>query len=233
MGATGFILLLVTGLILEWPPLSPLAVGGWSRLLHRIGAVMYILWPILYASLRPKDLMAVVKESLTYGRDEWEWFKRMPGYFLGRASKMPPQGRVNAGQKLHHLGVGVTSILVVSTGLVLWLGKGQLGASGLAVTAMIHDISMLVLTVLLVGHVYFTFLYGALPAMLTGYVPESYARLEHSKWLATLQTAPSVPDSVADSKTDRAVAVAGQAAPAQTSASSERQAQPNEAKKPD
>ena len=189
MGAAGFVILLFTGLILEWPPLSPLAAGGGSRLLHRVGAVMYILWPILYAILHPKELVQVIQESLTYGRDEWEWFKRMPGYFLGRASKMPSQGRINAGQKLHHLGIGVMSIFVVATGLVLWLGKGQLGANGLAITAMIHDISMLTLTVLFVGHVYFTFLYGALSGMLNGYVPESYARLEHSKWLAALERA--------------------------------------------
>jgi formate dehydrogenase subunit gamma len=227
MGAAGFILLLVTGLILEWSPLAALAAGGGSRLLHRIGAVMYILWPILYAILCSKDLMEVVKQSLTYGRDEWEWFKRMPGYFLGRAGKMPPQGRVNAGQKLHHLGVGVMSVVVALTGLVLWWGKGQLGASGLAVTAMIHDVSMLALTVLFVGHAYFTFVYGALPAMLTGYVSESYARLEHSKWLASLQTA----TSIAEAKTDGVIAVIGQAASVKEPMSPELQARPNETMK--
>ena len=194
MGAAGFVLLLLSGLILLWPPLAPLAAGGWSRLLHRAGAVLYVLWPILYAILNPKQLAEVVRESVTYGRDEWKFFLRMPGYFFGRVSNLPPQGRVNAGQKLHHLGVGVTSIVVVLTGLVLWFGKGQLGASGLAVTVMLHDVVMLVLTVLLVGHVYFTFLYGALPAMLTGYVSESYARLEHPKWLATLQMSPTASD---------------------------------------
>ncbi len=110
----------------------------------------------------------------------------MPGYFLGRASQMPPQGRINAGQKLHHLGIGIMSLVVVSTGLTLWLGKGQPGANSLAITAMLHDVSMLALTILFVGHVYFTLVYGALPAVLNGYVPESYAKLEHSKWLATL-----------------------------------------------
>ncbi len=186
MGAAGFVLLLVTGLILEWPPLAVLAAGGASRLLHRVGAVMYALWPVLYAFLNPHGMLDTIRESVTYGRDEWEWFKRMPGYFVGRAAGMPPQGRVNAGQKIHHLGVGVASLVVAVTGVVLWFGKGSLGASSLALTAMAHDISMLVLTVLFVGHVYFTFLYGALPAMLTGYVSLSYAQMEHSKWLAAM-----------------------------------------------
>jgi len=159
--------------------------------------VLYILWPIVYGLFKPKHLTEVVKDSLTYGRDEWEWFKRMPGYFLGRASQMPPQGRVNAGQKLHHLGVGVTSFTVVVSGLILWFGKGQLGANGLAVTAMVHDVSMLALTVLFVGHVYFTLLYGALPAMLNGYVSEDYARLEHSKWLESLHNSEAKAESPA------------------------------------
>jgi formate dehydrogenase subunit gamma len=217
MGAAGFILLMLSGLILEWTPLAFLAAGGWSRLLHRAGAVLYILWPILYAILNPRQLLKVAKESLTYGRDEWEWFKRMPGYFFGRAAKMPPQGRINAGQKLHHLGTGVMSLVVAVTGLILWLGKGHLGASGLAITAMLHDVSMLALTVLFVGHVYFTFVYGALPAMLTGYVPESYARLEHPQWLETL---PEREPYFIEPKANRPTAVTDPHTPAKESAAS-------------
>ena len=48
-------------------------------------------------------------------------------------------------------------------------GKGRLGADGLAITAMVHDLSMLGLSVLMIGHVYFTFLYDALSAMRTGH----------------------------------------------------------------
>jgi formate dehydrogenase subunit gamma len=188
-GVVSFMLLLVTGLILEFSPLSFMAAGGTTRTLHRIGAVLYILWPIAYALLKPRQFVEVVKESLTYGRDEIEWFKHMPLYFTGRACMMPPQGRVNAGQKIHHLGVGIASITIVASGLILWIGKGELGPNGLAATAILHDLSMLVLTILFVGHSYFTFLYGALPAMISGYVTEEYARLEHSKWLASLKSA--------------------------------------------
>ena len=62
--------------------------------------------------------------------------------------------------------------------------------------AMVHDAAMLVLTILLVGHLYFTYVYQALPGMTTGYVPEEEARLEHSKWVDELPpTAPYVIDS--------------------------------------
>jgi hypothetical protein len=64
----------------------------------------------------------------------------------------------------------------------LWFGKGQLGAAGLAVAAVVHDLSMTGLSVLMIGHVDFTILYGALPAMETGRVSADYARLEHRAW---------------------------------------------------
>ena len=46
---------------------------------------------------------------------------------------------------------------------------------------------MLALTLLLIGHLFFTFSYKALSGMTSGYVPELEARLEHSKWVEELE----------------------------------------------
>jgi cytochrome b subunit of formate dehydrogenase len=43
------------------------------------------------------------------------------------------------------------------------------------------------LTVLLLGHVYFTFVYGALNNMLTGRITKLYAKVEHPLWLKELE----------------------------------------------
>jgi formate dehydrogenase subunit gamma len=195
MGATGFILLLATGSVLLWSPLGSLAAGGTTRLLHRIGAILYALWPILYAILNPAGLRETVKDSLTFTRDDLAWFKHIVRYFFGDTRNLPPQGRVNPGQKLHHLGVGIASFLVAGSGLVLWFGTGRLGPANLALAAIVHDLSMLTLTMLLVGHLYFTFVYGALDGMLKGHVSEAYARMEHPKWLATLPDSAFVVDT--------------------------------------
>ncbi len=72
-------------------------------------------------------------------------------------------------------------------GFILWLGKGHLGPNGLAGAAMVHDLSMLGLSILMIGHIYFTFLYDALSGMLTGSVTEEYARMEHRKWFEALR----------------------------------------------
>ena len=186
IGGVSFLMLLFSGIALLFPPLSFLAVGGLSRLVHRIAVIPFVVLPIVYAILLPKQTKELLTESLTYTREDWEWLKCMPAYLFGRTRGLPPQGRLNAGQRLHHAGTFLMFVTVSVSGFVLWFGKDQLGPNGLAVAAMGHDLSMLGLSVLMVGHVYFTFLYDALSAMRTGLVTEQYARMEHLKWLETL-----------------------------------------------
>jgi formate dehydrogenase subunit gamma len=100
---------------------------------------------------------------------------------------MPPQGRLNAGQKLHHSAVMIFSAFIVATGIVMWGFKSSLSATVLSWTAMVHDLSMLALALLLLGHVYFTYVYKAWSSMATGYVPKEDMELEHSKWLEELE----------------------------------------------
>ncbi|NJN19486.1 MAG: hypothetical protein HC822_26195 [Oscillochloris sp.] len=184
IGASSVLLLLLSGLVLLWAPLGALAAGGYSRLVHRLGALLFMAAPILYAVLNRGHLKRLLIEPFRYDRDDLRWLMCAPRYFFGFAKSMPPQGRINAGQKLHHAGTFISFMAVTLSGFALWFGKANLGAEGMAVAAIIHDISMLAITVLMIGHVYFTLVYGALPAMTTGYVSEEYARLEHAKWLA-------------------------------------------------
>lgn len=189
--ATSFLLLLITGMILFLPPLSQYAAGGLSRYLHRIGAILYMAVPLVYLILDRPAAKELLWDSFHYDRDDLEWFKQSYRYFMGYTKDMPPQGRLNAGQKLHHSGVVVFSAAIVASGIILWVGKGSLSPQGLAVSAMIHDLSMLILTVLLVGHLYFTFVYQALSGMVSGYVSTEEAKLEHAKWVAELEERPA------------------------------------------
>lgn len=185
--ASSFLILLITGLALVWSPLAFIAAGGWSRYLHRIAAVGFISVPFLYILLDRAGAREVLVESFQYDHDDVVWFKKMYRYVLGRTSDMPPQGRLNAGQKLHHSAVIVFSAVIVMTGIVLWGFKSSLSPTMLAWTAMIHDLSMLALTLLLVGHVFFTYVYKAWSSMATGYVPEDEMKLEHGKWVEELE----------------------------------------------
>jgi formate dehydrogenase subunit gamma len=185
--ATSFLTLLVTGMALIVPFMRPLVENGTSRQLHRIAALLFMAVPVVYLIVDWRGAVELVKESFTYDRDDLKWTKYSYRYFFGRAVDMPPQGRLNAGQKVHHAGVIIFSALVVISGLLMWFGKGMLGATGLSLTALLHDTAMFALTILLVGHLYFTYVYQALSSMTTGYVPLEDAEIEHSKWVEEMQ----------------------------------------------
>ncbi|MCB0136175.1 MAG: cytochrome b/b6 domain-containing protein, partial [Caldilineaceae bacterium] len=141
--AISFLMLLFTGLMILWPPMAGLAAGGTSGIIHRVGAILFMAVPILYLIVDRRGAKELLVESFTYDKDDLAWFKHMGQYFLGHAVGMPPQGRLNAGQKLHHAGVVITSATVVISGIFMWYAKGSLGATGLAMAATIHDLSML------------------------------------------------------------------------------------------
>jgi formate dehydrogenase subunit gamma len=187
--ASSFLILLLSGLVLLWDPLSALASGGTSRFLHRIAAVGFMAVPVAYLISDREGAKELLVDSFKYDRDDIEWIKHMYRYAMGHATEMPPQGRLNAGQKLHHAAVVIVSAAIVVTGLAMWFFKSGLGASGLAWAAIVHDFAMLALTLLLVGHLYFTFVYKALSGMTTGYIPELEAKIEHSKWVEELEAA--------------------------------------------
>ncbi len=186
IGAIGFVLLFVTGSILVWPRQIPVGMCCSIRQLHRLGALMFGLWPVLYVIFDRHAFKELVKETFTWTKSDIVWFKYALSYFLGSTRNVPPQGRINPGQKLQHLGVMVLGLMMGASGAVLMLGAGRLNATTLGITATVHDLGMLGLAVLTLGHVYFVFLYGGLDSMLKGYVTEAYARMEHAKWLESL-----------------------------------------------
>jgi formate dehydrogenase subunit gamma len=185
--AISFFILLGSGLILMLPSLSGLAADGTSRWLHRVGAVVFMLVPLYYYLTAKEGLTALVKDSFTFDQDDRKWLMKFFQYFFGRVKGMPPQGRINAGEKLHHALVIITFFTISISGLVLWVGNGALNQNIFLLMIIIHDVSMFIMLVLTIGHLYFTFVYGALGGMITGYVTETYARLEHAKWLAELE----------------------------------------------
>jgi formate dehydrogenase subunit gamma len=81
----------------------------------------------------------------------------------------------------------VFSAVIVVSGLLLWWFKAGMGPTVLSWTAIVHDLSMLALTLLLVGHVFFTYVYTAWSSMGTGYVSKEDMELEHSKWVDELE----------------------------------------------
>jgi formate dehydrogenase subunit gamma len=89
---TAFMLLFLTGLILFIPQLGFLAADSWTRLIHRIAAVIFAVAPLIYIPRNWKTTLKGVKEAFTWGIADLGWLKAAPKYyFLADEKAMPPQ----------------------------------------------------------------------------------------------------------------------------------------------
>jgi formate dehydrogenase subunit gamma len=195
INVAAFLALAITGAFLFFWPLAPLA-GGSSRLVHRIAAILLVLGPLFYLFADPRDFIHLLKASFTYDRSDLQWFIKAPFYFLGLAKDIPPQGQINAGQRVHHALTIICYNLVAWSGFLMWFGAGQISGPWFLGALVVHDVSMAVLIVLMIGHMYFSFVYGAMDGMLKGTISRVYAQVEHPRWLQELekQAAPTGKD---------------------------------------
>jgi formate dehydrogenase subunit gamma len=189
--AGAFTLLFLTGLVLFIPQLGFLAQDGWTRLIHRIAAVVFIIAPLIYMPLNWKSTWKGIKEAFNWGIDDIGWLKAAPRYyFLADEEAMPPQDHMNSGQKMWWLLVIFSSIVFVVTGLVMWAFKTIAPASLLGWMVLLHDIAFIVTGVMFFVHIYLSVVHplmrplrtGAWSSMARGKVSAHYARSHHGKW---------------------------------------------------
>ncbi len=187
-----FTVLLGTGLFLYVPWFQPFTVGeagAASRLAHRVAAVVFMIAPLIYLVLSPREFFYSLKEAFTWGKDDWGWLQNAWSYYSrGKLGTMPPQGKYNAGQKFNALTQIITFFLFVVTGLTMWFGKGIVSPTVFMWSVIIHDLSMIATTALFILHIYLVAVHPlmreSITAMFEGTVTEEFAREHHGKWLA-------------------------------------------------
>ena len=182
-----FVILFLTGLVLFIPALGFLAQDSWTRLIHRIGAAIFIIAPIIYIILDPKSVGRGLKQAFTWGSEDMGWLKAAPlYYFLGDEKSMPPQGAMNTGQKMWWFMVLVFGIIFIITGLVMWFFKTIAPASVLQWMVFIHDVSFIVSGAMFFLHIYLAVFHPlineAWGAMTGGKISVDYAKAHHGKW---------------------------------------------------
>jgi formate dehydrogenase subunit gamma len=177
--ATAFLILLATGLALYLPSLSEL-VGRRPLLksIHVYTALAWIVALVLVVVLGDrKSLRATLREVDLFDRDDRAWLRR----------RHPPQGRLNAGQKVNAILTAVFALLFVVSGVLLWYGERDTRFR-FAQTILIHDWLTYVSLVLFLGHLYLSVIHPrtrhALSGMTRGWVYEDWAREHHAKWAA-------------------------------------------------
>jgi formate dehydrogenase subunit gamma len=179
--AAAFVVLLGTGLGLYLPSLAEL-VGRRPLLktVHVYTAVAWIVALVLVVVLGDRrSLRATLREIDLFDRDDRDWLK----------GRHPPQGRLNAGQKLNAILTAVFALMFAISGFFLWYGERDTRFR-FAQTILIHDWLMYISFFLFVGHLYLSLINRktrhALSGITRGWVDEDWARTHHAKWAAQM-----------------------------------------------
>ena len=191
--AGAFAVLFLTGLILFIPALGFLAQDSWSRVLHRVAAVLFVVAPLIYIPLNWRATWRGVKEAFNWGEDDLGWAAAAPRYyFLCDEEAMPPQEHMNTGQKLWWLLVIVFGVVFLITGFIMWVFKAIAPAGLLQWSVLIHDLAFIAIGPMFLVHLYLSLMHplmrplgtGAWSSMWRGKVSVDYARTHHAKWYA-------------------------------------------------
>ncbi|MCG5030891.1 cytochrome b/b6 domain-containing protein [Mesosutterella sp. OilRF-GAM-744-9] len=162
--------LAVTGVFVFVPSLGGDLMGGRfthvMRVLHRIIAIPFILFPI-YSLLRsPKGAAKLFKEDIfgKWDKDDVAWAMKFPLYLFAPAKvHMPPQHHVKSAQRLADGGLVFCCLFMALSGLVLWLNTGLLpgggakvafGAETLLAARLVHDVFFCLTVILSLAHIY-------------------------------------------------------------------------------
>ena len=190
-----FAVLMITGAMLDIPWFGnsiAQGAGGYAiRLIHRIGAVAFMLVPVIYIVETPQEWLASMKRVFTWNKDDLGWLKAAPlYYFLGDEEAMPPQDKYNTGQKLFYLTVVICMVGFIVTGLIMWFGKGTVPTRMFWWSVFLHDLCTIAYAAFFLVHFVLSVMHplmkGAINGMLFGWMPEEYVKHHHAKYYQEL-----------------------------------------------
>jgi len=184
-----FIVLVLTGIFL-YANVGLVAQDSWSRLVHRIAAVVFIIAPLVQLFGNRKTAVASLKSAFTWGVDDLNWALAMPRYyFLADEEAMPSQDEMNTGQKLWYFILLVFSPIFVITGILMAFFKDTLPPAVFQWSVFVHDVAFIVVFLMFLIHIYLGVIHplmrqhgGSFSSMVDGTVTADYAKSHHGKW---------------------------------------------------
>ena len=182
-----FIELVLSGLLLFLPWLSSGLAGTSIRLIHRIGAIILVASPVLFALARPDRAWHFIEEVLYWGKEDLYWLKAAPGYYFGGDPRlMPPQGYINTGMRLYRVAIIFGWVVFVITGGIMWFFKGIVSPAVFQWCLFFHDITFIIAIIFFLLHfqlgVFHPRMDESLLSMVDGKVSGAYAKSHHGKW---------------------------------------------------
>jgi formate dehydrogenase subunit gamma len=178
-----FVVLALTGIVILFGKYIILPIVG-----HAAFASLTTLAKNLHNFVGPLFIFALVIFITLFVKDNIP--KSYDGQWLGKFGGMlsgehVPSGKFNAGEKaLFWILVVVLCTVVGVTGLILNFPNWNQGREAMQVANLIHGIAAIVAMAMACFHVYMgtVGVQGALAAMKTGYVDETWAKEHHEYW---------------------------------------------------
>lgn len=134
-------------------------------------------------------LFSYIAEALSISGDDIAWIFKGGGYF-SKKTVVPPQGKLNTGQKLYYLTVLAAGIAITATGLIIWLRPEMADIKKwILLSHLVHNISFVLMVIAIPLHIYLATLAnpGTVRIMLYGTVPIEWARKRHPKWVQKIR----------------------------------------------
>jgi formate dehydrogenase subunit gamma len=149
--------------------------GGvlFAKCVHNWGGIIFAVSLVL-------SLGTWVPECLKWSSDDSKWLGMFGGYLSKDEDKdMPPQGKINAGQKVLGMVVFISGVVISISGLIIWLSTPS------PFWVLLHNICALIFTVVVPVHIYLATAAnpGTFRIMTRGDIPLYWAKKKHPKWL--------------------------------------------------
>lgn len=182
MAAVSYLYLLLSGLAFWSPWLFWIAIvlggGTVARELHPWFGIVFSIAVLLMYGMWAKQMMKTPADK--------GWWEQIGHYIRNEDDKMPPADRFNPGQKLLFWGFFVNGLLLLLTGLILWLPQyipWNLRILRLA-AIFLHPVFALCTIALFIIHVYMgtAMERGAFGSVIRGDVSRAWADHHHHSW---------------------------------------------------
>jgi formate dehydrogenase subunit gamma len=153
--------------------------------IHKVAAVCFILIPFfVFMRGDAKALFKNIRLALNWNHSDFEWFSRSALKLVAPSTSLPEVGKFNAGQKLNMLIVMILGTAFAVSGLLMWFLDGVLLAW------LIHAIAFLVVSVVVLGHIYVAILHPSTRpsfwSIINGRVDREWAHHHHPQWAKEL-----------------------------------------------
>ena len=189
--AVTFFIMLATGLALYLPTFARLLNRPVAKEWHIDAALALAAGTLVLLALHWPRFRRTFHELDRFDEDDREWLLGAPRRAVSK-QPAPAQGRFNAGQKLNASVVAGLMVIEFGTGFLLWYGERDTRYR-FAGTVIVHDWTTWILTVLVIGHLYFALVNPrtrhSLRGITLGSVDRDWAREHHAKWVAQEETA--------------------------------------------